>query len=80
MINKYKHIIGFFLLSAVLATPYAIKLFARRLEPYPAIIMPAGAGTVTPHRLPDGDMGVLLRRPGDRGGGVVFRPPTDGCH
>ena len=45
MINKYKHIIGFFLLSTILVIPYMIKLIVR-LEPYPAIILPSGAGKV----------------------------------
>ena len=45
MIRNHKHIIGAFLLLVLLGTPYAIFKIAR-LEPYPAILLPAGAGKI----------------------------------
>ena len=48
MIIKQKHLLGFFILSAALAIPYALKLLSKRavLEPYPAIILPSGPSKI----------------------------------
>lgn len=43
---RYKHIAGASALALVLGAPFALKTVAPALEPYPAIIYPAGAGVV----------------------------------
>ena len=43
----YPHLRAFLLLSGALCLPFALKLSAPALELYPAILLPAGAGTAS---------------------------------
>lgn len=44
---KYRHSLGFAILCALLGIPFLLRTIAPTLEPYPAIILPAGAGKVS---------------------------------
>lgn len=45
---QYRYVISFAILSAVLLVPYTLRIVSSQdlLEPYPAIMLPAGASTV----------------------------------
>jgi hypothetical protein len=44
---RYPHIVGTVILGVVLLVPYVLKLQNPMLEPYPAVILPSGAGVIS---------------------------------
>ena len=44
--NRYPHLLTTIILSGILIPPFLLKMLASSLEPYPAIVLPAGAHQV----------------------------------